>query len=171
MALHHYESVHLRVRRASRPRQRRTQTEPARHGRFMDDCSRTWSRRVPSIKLISMWTGMHRLTPASQRCPFRPICVKRTERSLPTQERSALCRSPYLWFNLGTWLIYDPGTDASGDGAFVVNRGTSCSEFYGGLSNTLAIAEVKTYQPYIRNTRTPSAQTPVAGGRVRRLVG
>jgi hypothetical protein len=64
-------------------------------------------------------------------------------------------------FNFGTWLVYDPATETVGDGAFVVNRGTSTAEFRDGLSNTLAVAEVKAYQSYVRNTNDPGARAPV----------
>ncbi|MEL7336631.1 MAG: DUF1559 domain-containing protein [Planctomycetota bacterium] len=46
----------------------------------------------------------------------------------------------------------------SGDGAFIVNGRLTTSAFVDGLSHTLAIAEVKTYQPYVRNTG------PIPGG-------
>ena len=61
--------------------------------------------------------------------------------------------------NAGTWFAFMPGAGAgtSGDGAFVVNRGTRVSEFTDGLSNTLAMAEVKAYTPYFRNAGNPSA--------------
>jgi len=71
--------------------------------------------------------------------------------------------SPHTYgFNFGTWLVYDPATGRVGDGAFLVNRGTRAAEFRDGLSNTLAVAEVKAYQPYIRNTNDPGATAPTA---------
>ena len=57
-------------------------------------------------------------------------------------------------------MVYDPATETVGDGAFVVNRGTSTAEFRDGLSNTLAVAEVKAYQSYVRNTNDPGATVP-----------
>ncbi|MEO1528652.1 MAG: DUF1559 domain-containing protein [Planctomycetota bacterium] len=55
-------------------------------------------------------------------------------------------------FNFGTWLVYDPIRERVGDGAFIVNRGTRGADFFDGLSHTLAVSEVKTFQPYFRNT-------------------
>ncbi|MEM9827227.1 MAG: DUF1559 domain-containing protein [Planctomycetota bacterium] len=43
----------------------------------------------------------------------------------------------------------------AGDGAFIVNGMLTPAAFLDGLSQTLAIAEVKTYQPYLRNLTTP----------------
>ena len=62
--------------------------------------------------------------------------------------------------NFGTWLVYDPNTGKQGDGAFGVNRGIRCSSIRDGLSKTLAVAEVKNYQPYLRNTNPPSSTPP-----------
>src|SRR5262245_10414655 len=57
--------------------------------------------------------------------------------------------------NVGTWFIWSPATDHSGDGAIPVNRFLRRSEFLDGHSNTIAFSEVKAYQPYVRNTATP----------------
>lgn len=54
-------------------------------------------------------------------------------------------------FNMGTWLIYDPVTRTSGNGAFRVAAKTKTSSFLDGLSNTLCAADVKSYTSYIRN--------------------
>jgi prepilin-type N-terminal cleavage/methylation domain-containing protein len=64
-------------------------------------------------------------------------------------------------FNMGRWLIHDPATGESGDGVFRVNRGIRVAEIADGLSNTLAIAEVKAYTSYIRNTHTIPAAMPI----------
>jgi prepilin-type N-terminal cleavage/methylation domain-containing protein/prepilin-type processing-associated H-X9-DG protein len=66
--------------------------------------------------------------------------------------------------NAGTWLILTPsggtqnggvtaaiGTGTGGDGAFTVNRGTRHGDFQDGMSNTLGMAEVKAYTPYLRD--------------------
>jgi prepilin-type N-terminal cleavage/methylation domain-containing protein/prepilin-type processing-associated H-X9-DG protein len=62
--------------------------------------------------------------------------------------------------NAGTWFVYRPaagGAGLGGDGAFVVNRGTRVGDFSDGMSNTLGMAEVKAYTPYLRNGGAPSA--------------
>lgn len=53
--------------------------------------------------------------------------------------------------NQGIWFTYDPATRHVGDGAFVPGRGLRPGEFLDGLSNTMAAAEGKAYNPYFRN--------------------
>jgi len=63
-------------------------------------------------------------------------------------------------FNMGSWMVYDPTTGDSGDGAFVVNGSVHTGSFTDGTSNTLAAAEVKAYQSYVRNTSDPGPMVP-----------
>jgi hypothetical protein len=80
--------------------------------------------------------------------------------------------SPHTYgFNFGTWLVYVPATEAVGDGAFVVNQGTSTAEFGDGLSNTLAVSEVKAYQRYMRNTNDPGLTVPTTPADIAGLSG
>jgi prepilin-type N-terminal cleavage/methylation domain-containing protein/prepilin-type processing-associated H-X9-DG protein len=58
--------------------------------------------------------------------------------------------------NLGTWFVYDPTTGAGGDGAFVPNRGFRLETFTDGTSTTLAFAEVKAFNPYLRDGGNPN---------------
>ena len=57
--------------------------------------------------------------------------------------------------NAGTWFVLDPATRATGDGAFAVNRKARVADFTDGLSNTVGLAEVKAYTPYLRDGGTP----------------
>ncbi len=59
-------------------------------------------------------------------------------------------------FNEGTWFIYDPASDQAGDGAFAPNRAFRPADVTDGLSNTLAMAENKAYQPNLWDTRLPA---------------
>jgi prepilin-type N-terminal cleavage/methylation domain-containing protein len=59
--------------------------------------------------------------------------------------------------NEGTWFIYDPVSDAAGDGAFAPNRSFRAGEISDGLSNTLATSECKAYQPNMWDTSNPAA--------------
>jgi prepilin-type N-terminal cleavage/methylation domain-containing protein len=61
----------------------------------------------------------------------------------------------------GTWFVLDPAAGAGGDGAFPPSSaspyGVVKPEFIrDGLSNTLAIAEVKAFQAYLRDGNVPS---------------
>jgi prepilin-type N-terminal cleavage/methylation domain-containing protein/prepilin-type processing-associated H-X9-DG protein len=60
-------------------------------------------------------------------------------------------------FNEGTWFIYDPVSDTAGDGAFAPNRCFKPSDISDGLSNTLALAENKAYQPNMWDTSKPNS--------------
>jgi prepilin-type N-terminal cleavage/methylation domain-containing protein/prepilin-type processing-associated H-X9-DG protein len=65
--------------------------------------------------------------------------------------------------NAGTWLIHNPTTRESGDGAFRVNRTGRFADFTDGTSNTLGMAEVKAWTPYLRDGGIPPATlTPPA---------
>jgi hypothetical protein len=59
--------------------------------------------------------------------------------------------------NYGTWLVFDAQTATTGNGAFVVNAPLRDGGFTDGMSNTLAFAEVKAYQPKLANSSTPGA--------------
>jgi prepilin-type N-terminal cleavage/methylation domain-containing protein len=59
-------------------------------------------------------------------------------------------------FNEGTWFIYDPQSGAAGDGAFHPNKAFTPGNYSDGLSNTLAMAEFKAYQPNIWDTNNPA---------------
>ena len=74
----------------------------------------------------------------------------------------------------GTWFVWDPNTNASGDGAFCVNKGVRFADLTDGLSNTVALAEVKTFVPVMRdgvNPNTPNAPVPATPAAVVALGG
>lgn len=62
--------------------------------------------------------------------------------------------------NLGTWLVYDPATKQGGNGAFFPNSRLRAADFRDGLTHTLAIAEVKGWQPYYRNAALSDPPIP-----------
>jgi prepilin-type N-terminal cleavage/methylation domain-containing protein/prepilin-type processing-associated H-X9-DG protein len=71
--------------------------------------------------------------------------------------------------NAGTWFVYDPASRTVGDGAFAVNRKARVADFTDGLSNTVGLAEVKAYTPYLRDGGTPGglgAAPPASPGDV-----
>jgi prepilin-type N-terminal cleavage/methylation domain-containing protein/prepilin-type processing-associated H-X9-DG protein len=65
--------------------------------------------------------------------------------------------------NAGLWHIAQPPNDR-GSGVFLINRPTKLAELTDGLSNTLAMAEVKAFTAYLRDGGNPSASTPVPAG-------
>ncbi len=92
----------------------------------------------------------------SYMCPSDPNDNARTKNGEPYV-------APHTYgFNFGTWFVYDPSIRKTGDGAFVLNGGTQARHFTDGMSNTLAAAEVKAYQSYIRNATPPGTDVPVS---------
>ena len=63
-------------------------------------------------------------------------------------------------FNFGTWFVFDPASNMGGDGVFHPNSHLDTGSIADGLSNTLCTAEVKSYQPYFRNTSDPGPVPP-----------
>jgi prepilin-type N-terminal cleavage/methylation domain-containing protein/prepilin-type processing-associated H-X9-DG protein len=74
-------------------------------------------------------------------------------------------------FNLGTWLVFDPRSYISGDGAFRVGKPTSPRDIPDGLSQTLCAAEVQAYTSYIRNTNDPGPVPPTSAAQLQSLNG
>jgi prepilin-type N-terminal cleavage/methylation domain-containing protein len=62
--------------------------------------------------------------------------------------------------NVGTWLVYDPVGGRTGDGAFVIDRRINDGAYTDGMSNTVAFAEVKAYQPNVKPGTPSGPQEP-----------
>jgi prepilin-type N-terminal cleavage/methylation domain-containing protein len=62
--------------------------------------------------------------------------------------------------NAGDWHIAQPPSDR-GNGVFLYNRPTRLAEITDGLSNTLGMAEVKAFTPYLRDSGIPSSLVPI----------
>ena len=62
--------------------------------------------------------------------------------------------------NVGTWFVYRPTDDKGGDGAFFPVNRTRPRDFRDGLSNTVAVAEVKAWTPYYRNAALGNPDLP-----------
>lgn len=62
--------------------------------------------------------------------------------------------------NAGTWFVWDPVARRGGDGAFFPNSNLTHGAFTDGTSNTLAVAEVKAYNPYYRDVASPNPAMP-----------
>ncbi|WP_166830285.1 DUF1559 domain-containing protein [Thalassoroseus pseudoceratinae] len=82
-------------------------------------------------------------------CPSDP-----NDRPRPTP---TLTHYPVMYgFNQGTWFTYDPVSGEVGDGAFGNNRAFRPADITDGLTNTLAAAEVKGFQPNLWDTYMPA---------------
>lgn len=62
--------------------------------------------------------------------------------------------------NAGLWHIFQPPI-GRGNGVFQVNRSTRVAEIADGLSNTVGIAEVKAFTPYLRDGGNPAITAAV----------
>jgi len=63
--------------------------------------------------------------------------------------------------NNGVWRVLDPQDVGNDTGAFVPGKGHTSGQFPDGLSNTLMLAEVKGWQPYIRDGGSAPATPPL----------
>ncbi|TWU08411.1 Type II secretion system protein G precursor [Stieleria varia] len=74
-------------------------------------------------------------------------------------------------FNFGSWFIFDPRDNTYGDGCFHVNARIGPQAITDGLSNTLCMAEVKTFTSYFRNTANPGPRVPDDADDLARFAG
>ena len=76
--------------------------------------------------------------------------------------------------NLGTWFVFDPVSGQTGDGHFAPNTSFTTASLRDGTSSTLAFAEVKAFQAYVRDTGNPAtlgAPAPANAAAVAALAG
>ncbi len=88
----------------------------------------------------------------------------------PTDDRAEEPRTfsdgrPTLWptnygFNFGTWFVFDPVTQDTGDGPFFPNSNLPLARVTDGTSNTLLCAEVLAWTEYRRNGGPSQMQAP-----------
>jgi prepilin-type N-terminal cleavage/methylation domain-containing protein/prepilin-type processing-associated H-X9-DG protein len=74
----------------------------------------------------------------------------------------------------GTWFIWDPNTNLTGDGTFQINKSTTLASITDGTSNTLGTAEMKTAWNILRNGGNPNtlnAPCPSTAAQVTALGG
>ena len=83
-------------------------------------------------------------------CPADPNDKSRDNAGVP--EHYPLCYG----LNVGMYFIYDPVTKNDGRAAFAPNGRIRHGAFIDGLSNTLAMSEVKAFTPRIHDATLPS---------------
>ncbi|MCI0377986.1 MAG: DUF1559 domain-containing protein [Gemmataceae bacterium] len=97
-------------------------------------------------------------------CPSDPNDTARINAATGLPEHYPLCYG----LNVGTYLVYNPVTRAGGGAAFAPNSRFKHGSFVDGLSNTLAMSEVKAFNPRIHDAILPATPpaTPndVSGG-------
>ena len=87
-----------------------------------------------------------------------PVFVCPSETKAEPRVTTTLTHFPTNYgVNYGTWFVFNGPTRQSGNGAFVVNQRLTDGAFGDGMSNTLAVSEVKAYQARINNSGNPSA--------------
>src|SRR5690606_16631676 len=74
-------------------------------------------------------------------------------------------------FNGGTWQVFDPATGRGGDGAFFPNSSTRPRDFTDGMTNTLCFADVKAFNPYLRDGGSGPATPPTSPAAISGLGG
>lgn len=80
-----------------------------------------------------------------------------SEVRLEPKVNGALTHQPVNYgVNIGTWLVFDPNNGKWGDGSFGINAKMNFASITDGLSNTLALSEVKAYQPALKDGGNPT---------------
>jgi len=73
--------------------------------------------------------------------------------------------------NMGTWKVWDPAAKQGGNGMFYPEKGVSMRQITDGLNNTLMLAEVKTYNPYLRDGEGAGEEMPTDPSEISGLGG
>lgn len=116
---------------------------------------------------INLATGVQTLFISQFRCPSDPYS-RRLYDAGPGE--GLVCPVNY-GFNFGTWFVYDPTTKNYGDGCFHPDAWLGVSSISDGLSNTLCAADVKSFQPLVRNSANPGPNVPTNTQYLSSLVG
>lgn len=152
LALHNYEAVAEKYPPAG--------VYPV--GGTAGDVYSVHARLLPFLEQGNLFAQIDlKATPATQlnvigqRIP--PYLCPSEQKDLPRDQGGGKITYPLNYAaNFGTWFIWSPATGQGGNGAIAVNTFTRPADFTDGLSNTIGFAEVKAYQPYIRNTTDPT---------------
>lgn len=64
--------------------------------------------------------------------------------------------------NMGVWFVYDPLSQRGGQGVFYPNSFSTHASITDGTSNTVCASEVRTFNPYYRDSRVVPSTSGVA---------
>lgn len=90
------------------------------------------------------------------------ICPSEKNDTVRTKNGAPFVYPHNYGFNCGVWFVYNPANGQGGEGMFFPNARLTPTSVMDGMSNTLMIAEVKTFTPYVRNTADPGATPPTS---------
>lgn len=86
-----------------------------------------------------------------------PIYQCPSDANIRPRPDGAITHFPITYgINLGTWQVYNASTRVGGDGAFAVGMQLRPGAYLDGMSSTLAFAEVKAFNPYLRDGGAPA---------------
>jgi prepilin-type N-terminal cleavage/methylation domain-containing protein len=152
LALHNYQSTHQRFPPIS--------VVPV--GRTFEPWS-AQARLLPFIEQVNLsnlidWNTSPEFTANPIAAKTRvPIYLCPSEINDRERLTATLTHYPINYaMNEGTWFVYDPVSGRVGDGAFHPNRAFRPRDMKDGLSNTLAVSEVKAFQPNMWDTLKPN---------------
>lgn len=150
LAMHNYESGHRRL-------------PPSRSGEG------GWSAQaqiVPYLEQGSLYDAMDFSQPygdiSLDGIPISKVAVP--VYTCPSEPNTHIRNDKYspisYGVNMGPWFVWDPADKGTGgNGMFYPNRGSSLRRCADGTTNTLMLAEVKTYTGYYRNAGTPGDES------------
>lgn len=133
------------------------------HGRIMPYLEQSAAFKKVRLDLewhdpINLATGVQQLYIEPYHCPTDP----NSSTLYDAGPGEGLVQTVNYGFNFGTWFVYDPTTNTGGDGCFFPNAALPIDAVRDGLSQTLCAAEVKSFQPYFRNTADPGPIPPAS---------
>lgn len=160
LALQNYESVHGRLPPGSIPSGEGAWSVHGRLLPYLDQANvyeriqfeRDWDDPV------NLAVGVQQMPIPSYQCGSDP----NSGRLCDAGADEGLVRPVNYGFNFGTWFIYDPRTRQGGDGPFFPGSSLPLSGISDGLSNTLAVSEVRTFQALFFNTADPGPAVPTS---------
>lgn len=161
LAIHNYLATHRRVPPSFCVSRWQVKLETGEswstHARLLPFLEQTSAQQKVALDVDwhdQVATGVPSWQPPVYACPSEPNSHIRYKNGRPYV-------APISYgFSAGTWLVFSPRRWLGGDGAFIVNSRLQPRDFVDGLSSTLAVAEVKTYQAYLRNTQRTGVPIP-----------